>query len=327
MTEALRRCWAAAFMVFAVAFGATSPAHALCITPDCRYILIVPFAAGGTTDIIARVLGESLSNQFNVQVIVENRPGIGGILGAQAVAQAKPDGRTLLMLDASAAINTTLYARSGFDLVRDIAPVASVASVPSVLVVNPSLPASTVAELVAYAKANPGKVIIGSAGAGTASQLSGLLFKDMTGVDIVQVPYKGAGPAVQDVLAGQAQMSFVPVASAIASIRAGRLRALAVTGATRSVALPEVPPLADFIPGYEAGGWIGIGAPKGTPTNIIDGINKQINTALVDPTVKERLARYGASIRTDSPADFGRLITNDTQKWAKVIKANNIKAE
>jgi tripartite-type tricarboxylate transporter receptor subunit TctC len=325
VTETFRRSWTAAFTVFAVAVGAMSPGHAVCDNPDCRYIIIVPFGPGGPTDVIARVLGQSLSKQF--EVVVENLPGGGGIIAGQAVARAKPDGSRLLMLDASVAINATLFEGRGFDLPRDIAPVASVASVPSVLVVNPSLPAKTVSELLAYAKANPGKVFVGSAGNGTASHLSGELFRELTGIDIVHVPYRGSNPAIADLISDRVQMSFVPIALAIEPIRAGRLRALAVTSATRSALLPDVPTLADFVPGYEAGGWIGLGAPSATPAEIIDKRNKQINAALADPAVKEQLAKLGASILADSPAGFGRLIATDTQKWARVIKANKIKAE
>jgi tripartite-type tricarboxylate transporter receptor subunit TctC len=289
--------------------------------------LIVPLAPGGATDIVARLMGQWLSERLGQPFIIENRPGGGGNVGTEVVVRASPDGYTLLMVGQSNAINATLYEKLNFNFIRDIAPVAGIMAVPIVLVVNPSVPAKTVPELIAYAKANPRKLNMASPGNGTPNHVSGELFKMMTGVDMVHVPYRSGGPALTDLLGGQVQVMFPATVSSIEYIRDGRLRALAVTTATRSDALPDVPTVGEFVPGYEASGWFGIGAPKATPTEIVDRLNKEINAGLADPKIKERLADLGGTPLVGSPADFGRLIADETEKWGQVIRAANIKPE
>jgi len=289
--------------------------------------IVVGFAAGGAGDITARLIGQWLSERFGQQFIVENRPGAGGNIGAEAVVRAPPDGYTLLLAAAPNAINATLYGNLNFNFIRDIAPVASFASGASVMVVNPSVPARTVPEFIAYAKANPGKVSMASQGVGGTGHVSGELFKMMTGVNLVHVPYRGAGPALIDLLGGQVQVMFPATVSSIEYIRAGRLRALAVTAATRSDALPDIPTVGEFVPGYEASNWYGIGVPTGTPAEIVGKLNKEINAALADPKMKARLADLGETPFPGSPAEFGQLIAEETEKWAKVIKFANIKPE
>jgi len=240
--------------------------------------------------------------------------------------RAPPDGYTLLLVGAPAAINATLYEKLNFNLIRDIAPVASIVRMPNVMEVNPSVPAKTVSEFIAYARANPGKLNMASAGIGSADHVSGELFKMMAGVDLLHVPYRGSGPALTDLVGGQVQVMFDPTASSIEHIRAGRLRALAVTTATRVAMLPDIPTVGDFVPGYEASTWAGIGAPKNTPAEIIDILNREINAALADPKMKARLGDLGATVRPGSPADFGKLIADETEKWAKVVKFAGIKA-
>jgi tripartite-type tricarboxylate transporter receptor subunit TctC len=289
--------------------------------------IIVGFAAGGTADIIARLMGQWLSERLGQPFIIENRPGGGTNIATEAVAKASPDGYTLLLVIETSAINATLYNRLNFDFIRDIAPVASISRFPLVMVVNPSVPAKTVPEFIAYAKANPGKINFGSGGIGTSPHVAGELFKMMTGVDLVHVPYRGAAPAVADLLAGQVQVYFSNMASSIEHIRAGKLRPLAVTTATRSDALPDVPTMGEFVPGHEASSWAGVGAPKATPAEIVDKLNKEINAGLADPKIKARLADLGGTPLVGSPADFGKFIAEETEKWAKVIRAANIKAE
>jgi len=289
--------------------------------------IIVPFAPAGTTDIVARLMGQWLSERLGQQFVVENRPGGAGHIGTEAVIRAAPDGYTLLMIDISPAINATLFDKLNFNFIRDIAPVANIVSVPNVMAVNPSFPAKTVPEFIAYAKSNPGKITLASAGAGTPNHLSGELFKAMAGVDMTHVPYRGGGPAIADLLAGQVDVSFPVVGTAIEYIKAEKLRALAVTSTTRVEALPDVPTVADFVPGYEASGWFGCGAPKATPPEIVDKLNKEINAALADPRMKTRFVDLGGTVDPGSPADFGKLIAADTEKWAKVIRAANIKQE
>jgi tripartite-type tricarboxylate transporter receptor subunit TctC len=289
--------------------------------------LIVKFSAGGPDDIIARLIGQWLSERLGQPFIVENRPGAGGDIGTELVVRAPPDGHTLLLSNSSNATNTTLYDNPNYNFISDIAPVAGIDRLPLVMAVNPSFPARTVPEFIVYAKANPGKINMASPGNGTAGHMAGELFKKMTDIDMVHVPYKGAAPALTDLLGGQVQVYFGFALGPIGHIRAGTLRALAVTTATRSEALPEVPTLGDFVPGYEASGWQGVGAPKNTPTEIINKLNSEINAALADPKIKARLAELGGTPLPGSPADFGRLIAEDTEKWAKVIRAAHIKAE
>jgi tripartite-type tricarboxylate transporter receptor subunit TctC len=289
--------------------------------------MIVPFGPSGTTDIVARLIGQWLSEHLGQQFVVENRPGGAGNIGTEAVVRSPADGYTLLMIDVSPAINATLFNKLNFDFIRDVAPVANIVRVPNVMVVNPAFPAKTVPEFIAYAKANPGKISLASAGIGTVNHLSGELFKAMAGVDMAPVPYRGGGPAIADLLGGQVDVTFAVVTTAIEYIRAGKLRALAVTSATRQEALPDIPTVADFLPGYEASFWSGIGAPKNTPAEIVDKLNKEINAALADPKVKARLADLGSTVVPGSPADFGKLVVDDKEKWAKVIRAANIKVE
>ena len=289
--------------------------------------IIVGFAPGGPVDIIARLISQWLSERLAQQFIVENRPGAGSNIGTEAVVRAPADGYTLLLITSTNAINTTLYDKLNFNFIRDIEPVASLLRTTHVMAVHPSVPAKTVPEFIDYAKANPGKINMASGGIGSAPHIYGELFKTMTGVDLVQVHYRGAGPALVDLLAGQVQIIFVNTAASIEYIRAGTLRALAVTTETRSEALPDVPTVGEFLPGYEASGWNGVGVPKGTPAEIIDKLNREINTALADPKIKARLADLGAIVFANTPAEFGKFIADETEKWGKVVRAANIKAE
>jgi len=289
--------------------------------------IVVPFAPAGTTDVAARLIGQWLSERVGQQFIVENRPGAGGNIGIEAVVRAPPDGYTLLMTDPSPTIGATLYEKLNFNFIHDIAPVIGVLRSPFVMVVNPAVPAKTVPEFVAHAKSNPGKVNMGSAGTGSTQHVAGELFKMMAAVDMVHVPYRGGGPALTDLIAGQVQVLFLPPAISIEHIRAGRLRPLAVTTATRFDALPDIPSLSEFIAGYDASTWFGFGAPRGTPTDIVDKLNQQINAALVDPKIKTRLVELGGTVLAGSPADLGKLIAEDTEKWGKVVKFTGIKPE
>jgi tripartite-type tricarboxylate transporter receptor subunit TctC len=289
--------------------------------------MIVPFAPGGTSDILARLMGQWLSERLGQPFVIENRPGANSNLGTEAVVRAPSDGYTLLLVTAAAAINATFYEKLSFNFIRDITAVAGIVRVPSVMVVNPSVPATTVPEFIAYAKSKPGKTTMASAGKGAPSHLAGELFKTMAGVDMVHVPYRGGGPAVTDLIAGQVQVVFPTIVESIEYIRASRLRALAVTSATRSDALPGIPTLGEFLPGYEASGWFGIGAPKSTSSEVVDQLNKQINEGLADPKMKARFADLGGVPMPMTPADFGKLIADETEKWGKVIRAANIKPE
>ena len=289
--------------------------------------LIVGFPPGGVADVFARLIGQWLSERLGQPLIIENRPGAGGNLAAEAVAKATPDGYTLLMVGSNNAYNVTLYDNLSFDFVRDIAPVGSIYRGLSVLVVHPSFPAKSVPELIAYAKANPGKITMASAGVGTPHHVYGELFKMMTGVDMLHVPYRGGGPALTDLLAGQVPLMFDTLATSIEHIRAAKLRALAVTSATRSEVLPDIPPVGDFVPGYEGTGWQGVGAPRNTPPEIISKLNAEINAGLADPRMKARIADFGYTVFANSPADFGTFIAAYTEKWAKVIKFSGIKAD
>ena len=287
--------------------------------------LVVGFPPGGGTDIIARLIGQWLSERLGQQLVIENRPGAGSNIATEGVVRAAADGYTLLLVSAAHAINATLYDRLNYNFLRDIAPVAGVIRVPNLMEVNPSLPPKSVPEFIAYAKVNPGKVNYASGGNGTAQHLAGELFKIMTGVDMVHVPYRGDAPALTDLIGGQVQVMFGNMPSSIEHIRAGKLRPLAVTTAARSEALPDLPPVGDFVPGYEASTWQGLGAPGNTPAEIVDKLNKEINAALSDPKIKARLADLGGTVLSGSPADFGRLIADETEKWGKVIRAANIK--
>jgi tripartite-type tricarboxylate transporter receptor subunit TctC len=289
--------------------------------------IIVASAAGGAIDIFGRLIGQWLSERLGQQFVIENRPGAGTNIGTEAVVRAPADGYTLLLVSAPAAINATLYEKLSFNFIRDIAPVASISHVPHVMVVHPSFPAKTVPEFIAYAKANAGKINMASAGNGSTPHVAGELFKMMTGVNLIHVPYRGTGPALPDLLAGQVQVYFSNMASSIEYIRAGKLRSLAVTTATRSEALPDVPTVSEFVPGYEVSNWFGVGAPKATPAEIVDRLNKEINSGLTDPKMKARLADLGGIPLAGSPADFGKLIVDETEKWAKVVKFAVIKAD
>ncbi len=287
--------------------------------------IIVGFAAGGGVDILARLMGQWLSERLGQPFIVENRPGAGTNIGTEAVVRAPPDGYTLLLVNAANAINVTFYEKLSFNFIRDIAPVASIMRQPIAMLVNPSVPAKSVPEFIAYAKANPGKVNMASAGTGAPSHLAGELFKLMAGVAMVDVPYRGVAPAMTDLLAGQVQVLFTSVISSIEYIRSGKLRPLAVTTATRSDVLPDIPAIGDFVPGYEASQWYGVGAPRNTPAGIVDMLNKGINSALADPRMKARLQDLGGTVLAGSPAEFGKLIADETEKWGKVIRVGNIR--
>jgi tripartite-type tricarboxylate transporter receptor subunit TctC len=289
--------------------------------------IVVPFAAGGATDIIARLIGQWLSERLGQQFVIENRPGAGSNIGTEVVVNAPPDGYTLLLVGASSAINATLYEKLSFNFLRDIAPVSGIISIPFIMAVNPSFPAKTVSEFIAYARANPGKVNMASGGNGTAGHLSGELFKMMAGINMVHVPYRGEAPALTDMLGGQVQAMFGTMPASIEYVRAGKLRPLAVTSARRSELLPDLPTVRDFVPGYETSAWQGIGAPKNTPAEIINKLNKEINAGLADPKIKTRVADMGGTVLAGSPADFGKLIADETEKWGKVVKFSGAKPD
>ena len=287
--------------------------------------LIVGFAAGGPRDIVSRLIGQWLSEHLGQQFFIENRPGAGGNIGAELVVRAPPDGYTLLALGTPDAINATLYQKLSLNVARDIAPVASIGREPNIMVVNPSVPVKTISEFIAYAKANPGKLSLGVGGIGTTGHVAGELFKMMTGVNLVVIPYRGGGPAITDLVAGQVQVYIGPASASIDLVRDGKLRALAVTTIARSDALPDIPAMADSVPGYEASTFSGVGAPRNTPAEIVDKLNKEINAALADPKIRARLAALGGTVLPGSPADFGKLIAEETEKWAKVVKFAGIK--
>jgi tripartite-type tricarboxylate transporter receptor subunit TctC len=289
--------------------------------------IIVGFPAGGGSDINARLMGQWLSERLGRPFVIENRPGAGSNTGTEAVVNAPPDGYTLLLVSPANAINASLYDKLNFNFIRDIAPVGGISRESNVMVVNPSVPAKTVPEFIAYAKANSGMINMASAGNGSGVHMCGELFKMMTGVNMLHVPYRGASPALTDLLGGQVQVMFPSTSNAIEYIRAGKLRPLAVTTATRSEVLPDIPTLGDFVPGYEASTVIGVGAPKHTPAVIVDKLNKEINAGLADPKIKVRLADLGGAALVGSPADFGQLIAEDTEKWAKVVKFSGAKPD
>jgi tripartite-type tricarboxylate transporter receptor subunit TctC len=289
--------------------------------------LIVGFAPGGTTDITARLIGQWLSERLGQQFLIENRTGAATNIATEAVVRAPADGYTLLLVTASNAINATLYDKLGFNFIRDIAPVAGIIRYPLVMQVNPSFPAKTVPEFISHAKSNPGKVSYGSGGIGTSIHVASELFKMMAEIEMIHVPYRGGAPAMTDLMGGQIQVVFNPLPESMEHIKAGKLRPLAVTGATRSEALPDVPTVGDFVPGFEASALQGIGAPRDTPAEIVEKLNKEINAGLADPKLKARFADLGARVSVGSPADFGKFIADETEKWAKVIKFAGAKAE
>jgi tripartite-type tricarboxylate transporter receptor subunit TctC len=288
---------------------------------------VVGFPPGGATDIIARLVGQRLSEKLGQQFVVENKPGAGNNIGTEAVVNAEPDGYTILLVNPANAINASLYAKLNFDFIRDIAPVAGLARVPNVMVVPPDFPAKTVAEFIAYAKANPGKVNMASSGNGTSIHLSGELFKAMTGVDMQHVPYRGSAPAITDLLSGRVQVMFDNMPSCISHVRSGGLRALAVTTATRAPELPDVPTVGETVKDYEASAWFGIGVPKNTPKEIIDKLNSDINAVLAEPAMKARIAEMGGVSMAGSPEDFGKVVVAETEKWAKVVKFAGARVE
>jgi tripartite-type tricarboxylate transporter receptor subunit TctC len=289
--------------------------------------IVAGFAAGGGVDITARLIGQWLAERLGQSFVIENRPGAGGNIGTEAVVKAAPDGYTLLLATVPNAVNASLYEKLNFNFIRDTVPVAGIIRVPMVILLNPSVPATTVAEFISYAKANPGKVNMASAGNGSAPHMAGALFKMMAGVDLVHVPYRGQGPALTDLLGGDVQVLFATAPGTTDYIRTGKLRALAVTSAARAEVLPELPTVADFVPGYEASQWYGLSAPKNTPADIVDRLNREINAAIAEPRMKARLAAIGGEPLPGSPADFGKLIAEETEKWSKVVRAAGIKPE
>jgi tripartite-type tricarboxylate transporter receptor subunit TctC len=289
--------------------------------------LIIGITPGSSPDILGRLIAQWLSERLGQPFIIENRPGGGGNIAIEAVAKAPADGHTLLLVTIQSAVNATLYEKLNYNFIRDVAPVASISRQTLALEVAPSFPAKTARDLIAYAKANSGRLSMASAGNGTTPHVAGELFKMMAGVDVVHVPYRGGAPALTDLIGGQVQMAFADIASSIEYVRAGKLRALAVSTVARSEALPDIPSLADDLPGYEASGWFGIGAPKNTPAEIVEKLNKEITAGLADPRIKARYAELGAAVLASSPADFGKFIAEETEKWGKVIKAAGIRPE
>lgn len=318
------------FLRLAMGAAALSAAPGIALAqayPSRPVRIVVGFPPGGATDIQARLMGQWLSERLGQQFIVENRPGASGNIGTEAVAKAPGDGYTLLQIVTPHAINAALYTNLNFDFVRDIAPVICAARLSYLVVVNPSVPATTIPEFIAYAKANPGKINYGSAGQGTPQNIACELFKMMTGLNLVHVPYKGGAPAVVDLIAGHVQVVFAPVSESIQQVKAGKLRALAVTTASRLNVLPDVPTVAEFVPGYEASGFAGIGAPRNTPAEIIALLNKELNAGLADNKIQARIVELGGTVLGGSPAEFGAIISEATEKWARVIKFAGIKAE
>jgi tripartite-type tricarboxylate transporter receptor subunit TctC len=311
----------------AAALPAVSRAAKAQTYPTHPVRIVVGFPAGGGSDIIARLMGQWLSERLGQQFIIDNRPGAGGNIGTEAVVRAPADGYSLLLVDPPKAINATLYEKLNFNFIRDIAPVASFIRAANVMVVNPSVSAKTVPELIAYAMANPGKLNIASGGNGSLQHILSEMFKMMAGVNMFHVPYRGAAPMVTDLIGGQVQIAFDAINSSVGYIKAGNLRALAVTTAMRSASLPDVPAMGEFLPGFEASGWLGLGAPSNTPTEIVEKLNKEINASLADPRLKARITDLGATVFASSPSDFRKFIADETEKWGKVIRTANIKAE
>jgi tripartite-type tricarboxylate transporter receptor subunit TctC len=289
--------------------------------------LMVGFAAGSTTDILARLIGQWLSERLGQQFIIENRPGASATIATEAAVKSPADGYTLLMVAPVHAINATLFARLNYNFIRDMEAVAGIVRVPNVLEVHPAVPVKSVPELIDFAKSNPGSLSFASAGAGSASHLAGEMFKTMAGVSLMHVPYHGDGPAMTDLIGGQVQVGFATMTASIGHIRSGRLRPLAVTTLTRSEALPDVPTVSHFVPGYDASSWFGVAAPKSTPATIIESLNREINRGLADSTIRARLTDMGGMALAGSPAEFGKLVADETDKWGKVVRAANIKAE
>jgi tripartite-type tricarboxylate transporter receptor subunit TctC len=321
-----RRGFLAAGAAWAAAPGL--PAHAQAIPYPTRPVrLVVGFAPGGSTDVVARLIGNWLSERMGQSFVIENRPGAGTNIATELVVRSPPDGYTLLMVAPSSTINATLYQHLNFEFLRDIAPVASVVRQSQIMLAHPSLPAKTIPELVAYAKANPGNITMASAGVGSFGHLAGELFQMMTGVRFVHVPYRGAAPALTDLLGGQVQISVIGLAGSLEYVRTGKLHALAVTAARRSTIFPDVPAVDEFVPGYEASDWFGVGAPRKTAPAIIERLNTEIAAAVADPTLIERFASMGGTPLKLTPAEFGKLLADETEKWGKVIRAANIKPE
>jgi tripartite-type tricarboxylate transporter receptor subunit TctC len=315
-------------LAMACTFLAGGIAGALALDYPTRPVRwVVGYPPGGSTDIVARIIGQRLSQRLGQQFIIENKSGAGNNIGTEAVIRAAPDGYTLLLTNPANAINATLYARLSFNFIRDTAPVAGFIRVPNVMEVNPSVPARTVAEFISYAKSNPGKINWASSGTGTSIHLSGELFKMLTGVTMTHVPYRGSAPALTDLISGTDQFMFDNMPSSLPHIQAGELRALGVTTAKRSDSLPDVPTVGETVPGYEASAFFGMSAPKGTPPEIIEKLNKEVNAALADPGIRSRLADLGGMLIPGSPADFGKLIGEETEKWEKVIKTGGVKLE
>ena len=321
MTVCLRLC---ALMFALTAFGATAHADNY---PNRPVRWVVGYPAGGTTDIVARIIGQWLSERLGQQFIIENKAGAGNNIATEAVVNSPPDGYTVLLVNPANAINASLYPKLSFTFLRDIMPVAGIMRVPNVMEIHPSIPANTVAEFIAYTKANPGKVNWATSGNGTSVHLSGELFKMMTGADITHIPYKGSAPALTDMISGTVHVMFDNMPSSLPHIQAGKLRALAVTTAKRSDALPNVPTVAEAVPGFEASAFFGMGVPKGTPPEIIEKLNKEINAALSDPRMKAKLAELGGMLVPGTPEDFGKLVADETEKWAKVVKAANVRLD
>jgi tripartite-type tricarboxylate transporter receptor subunit TctC len=288
---------------------------------------IVPFPPGGAADITARIVGQWLSERLGQQFIIENRPGAGTNIGTEAVAKASPDGYTLLLVSVANTVNATLYEKLNFNFIRDIAPIAGLIRGPLVFELHPSVPAATIPEFIAYAKANPGKINMASAGNGTPGHLAGEMFKLSTGIDMIHVPYRGTGPAMNDLLPGRVQVMFDNLPTSLEHIKAGKVRPLAVTTATRSQMMPDLPTMNEFVPGYEVSSWFGIGAPKNVPVEIVDKLNNEVIAVLADPKMKARIAELSSAPLPMTPADFGKLIGSETEKWGKVIRAANIKLE
>ncbi|HTF79971.1 MAG TPA: tripartite tricarboxylate transporter substrate binding protein [Bradyrhizobium sp.] len=311
-----------------VAAAAAVPQFASALDYPTRPVRIIAgFAAGGGVDVTARLIGQWLTDRLGQSFVIENRPGAGGNIGTEAVVNAAPDGYTLLLATVPNAVNVSLYEKLNFNFIRDIVPVAGVIRVPMVILLNPSVPAATVAEFISYAKANPDKVNMASAGNGSAPHMAGELFKMMAGVNLVHVPYRGQGPALTDLLGGQVQVLFAATPGTTEYITTGKLRALAVTSASRAEMLPELRTVAEFVPGYEASQWYGIGVPRNTPVEIVDKLNKEINAAIADPAMKARFAAIGGEPLPGSPAEFGKLISEETEKWGSVVRAAGIKPE